>query len=73
MLCDRGKKLYEQYEAAHRQLEIARKELRSESAKRTQSEHRLGKVQEVERGATAIFKQHQEGCATCRAEEVSSA
>jgi DNA anti-recombination protein RmuC len=73
MLCDRGRKLYEQYEAAHRELEIAKQELQSASAKRTQSGHRLGKVEEVERGAAAIFKHHQEDCATCRAEEVSSA
>jgi hypothetical protein len=73
MLCDRGRKLYEEYEEAHRQLEIAKKELRSESAKRTQSEQRLGKVEEVERGAAVVFKQHQAGCVTCRAEEVSSA
>jgi hypothetical protein len=72
MLCDRGRKLYEEYEEAHRQLEIAKKELQSEPARRTQSEQRLGKVNEVERGAAAIFRQHQEGCVTCRAEQVSS-
>jgi hypothetical protein len=72
MLCDRGRKLYEEYEDAHRQLEIAERELRSESANRTQSEHRLGKVEEVERGAATVFKLHQEHCATCRGEEVSS-
>lgn len=49
MLCDRGRKLYEEYEDAHRQLEMAERELRSEPANRTQSERRLGKVEEVER------------------------
>jgi hypothetical protein len=73
MLCDRGLKLYGEYEEAHRQLQIAKNELRTESAKRTQSEQRLGKVEEVERGAAVAFKQHQAGCVTCRAEEVSSA
>jgi hypothetical protein len=72
MLCDRGRKLYGEYEEAHRQLQIAKNELRAESAKRTQSEQRLGKVEEVERGAAVVFKQHQKQCATCRAEEVSS-
>jgi hypothetical protein len=72
MLCHRGRKLYEEYEAAHRQLTITRKELQSDSAHHKQSEHRLGKVEEVERGAATVFKQHQQVCAICRAEEVSS-
>lgn len=68
MRCDLGKDLYTQFKRAHREREIAEKELGAPTANHRQSEHRMGKVQEVERGAANLLKRHDEACASCKAD-----
>ncbi len=67
MLCEAGSKLDYALQQAHREREIAEKELSSESANRLQSERRLTKVLEVEQAAAVSLKRHKEGCAACKA------